>query len=54
MGRCPDWYRLVRAARYLGVAPWELAGQPSVWMEWALCAEAAEAAAQAGPEVRKR
>jgi hypothetical protein len=33
----------VKAARYLGVAPWELAEQPLVWTEWALAAEAAEA-----------
>ena len=45
MGACPDWYPLIRAARYLGVAPWELLNQPRVWTEWALTAEAAENAA---------
>ena len=42
----PDWYPLVRAAKYLGVAPWELAERPSWWQEVALVAEAAEAEAQ--------
>ena len=41
----PEWYVLVRAARYLGVAPWDLAAQPALWREWALAAESAEAAA---------
>jgi hypothetical protein len=48
----PDWYPLIKAARYLGVAPWELADQPQVWMAWALTAEAAEIGAQA--EIQKR
>jgi hypothetical protein len=42
MGACPEWYPLLRAARYLGVAPWQLAERPLVWQEWALTAEAAE------------
>lgn len=42
----PDWYPLIRAARYLGVPPWELARQPATWMEWALTSEAAEAGAR--------
>lgn len=37
---------MIRAARYLGVAPWELAGRPKVWIAWALDAEAAEIGAQ--------
>jgi len=41
----PDWYPLIRAARYLGVAPWELATQPIAWQDWALMAENAEAPA---------
>jgi hypothetical protein len=36
------------AARYLGVAPWDLAEQPRVWMDWALMARAAEAKAERG------
>lgn len=47
MGRMPEWYPLVRAARYLGVAPWELLEQPSAWMDFALIAESAENEAQA-------
>lgn len=38
----PNWFPLVRAARYLGVPPWELARQPVAWMSWALTAERAE------------
>lgn len=39
----PEWFRLLRAARYLGVAPWELLRQPLYWQEWALTAEAVDA-----------
>lgn len=42
----PDWYPVVRAARYLGVAPWILAEQPIGWQRVALIAEAAELEAQ--------
>lgn len=42
MGGVPDWYPLIRAARYLGVAPWDLARQPVWWREIALQAERAE------------
>lgn len=38
----PDWYAVVRAARYLRVAPWDLLAQPSAWLHWALTAETAE------------
>jgi len=47
MGACPEWYPLLKAARYLGVAPWELNQQPRMWLEWALTAQAAENEAQA-------
>jgi len=43
----PEWYPLIRAAHYLGVAPWELMMQPIAWQEWALMAESAEAPAPA-------
>lgn len=33
---------LIRAARYLGVTPWELDAQPTIWRDWALAAEGAE------------
>jgi hypothetical protein len=38
----PDWYPLLRAAKYLGVAPWDLAERPAHWMHLALAAESAE------------
>lgn len=38
----PEEYQLIRAARYLGVAPWELAKRPICWMHWALTYEFAE------------
>lgn len=46
-GALPDWYVLIRAARYLGTPPWELARQPTLWRDWALAAESAEAGAEA-------
>lgn len=46
MGACPDWYPLIQAARYLGVAPWELVERPRVWLQWALASQAAEAGAE--------
>jgi hypothetical protein len=42
----PDWYPLVRAAKYLGVPPWELADQPMAWQMIALICEQAEAEAE--------
>lgn len=38
VGALPDWYVVVRAAKYLGVPPWELAEKPTYWLEWALTA----------------
>lgn len=35
-------YLLVRAARYLGVKPWELAEMPVYWRDMALCFDSAE------------
>lgn len=52
MGDLPDWYVLIRAARYFNVAPWELAAQPIIWVEYALSAEKAEY--DAGEQIRKR
>lgn len=49
----PEWYPLIRAARYLGVPPWELAQQPRQWMEWAHIAQAAEAGAARGPKIER-
>jgi hypothetical protein len=47
MGEQPDWYPLVRAARYLRVPPWELAHQPMFWTEVALAALEGEGRARA-------
>lgn len=46
MGELPEWYALMRAARAMNVAPWELAHRPRIWMQWALAAEVVEAKAQ--------
>lgn len=46
MGSVPDWYELIRAARYLGVPPWELAERPVWWRNRALEAEHAELSAR--------
>jgi hypothetical protein len=46
MGGVPRWYALLRAAKYLGCAPWELANEQPMWMNLALAAEGAEARAQ--------
>ncbi|MBX6770885.1 MAG: hypothetical protein IRY83_04115 [Chloroflexi bacterium] len=54
MGHPPEWYLLIRAARYLGVAPWELARQSSVWRDWALISQSAEAEAEAEAMKRAR
>lgn len=32
MAECADWYAHIQAAKYLGVAPWELL-QAGVWWE---------------------
>jgi hypothetical protein len=42
MGEAPDWYVHLRAAKYLGVAPWELDDQPLFWKNAALVAEDVE------------
>ena len=39
----PVWYRTLKAAQYLRVAPWELADQPAFWLNAAEAAQAAEA-----------
>ena len=43
MGEAPEWYRLIRAARYLGVAPWDLQDRWVFWANAALTAEEVEA-----------
>lgn len=47
MGEAPDWYWHIRAAKYLGVAPWDLLEQPIIWHNWAVLAEEAESKAHA-------
>ena len=41
-----DWYVIIRAARYLGVAPWDLLNQPIYWQQKALEAERIDAEVQ--------
>jgi hypothetical protein len=45
MGEVPDWYAHIKAAKYLGVAPWDLLEQPIIWHNWAVRAEEAEESA---------
>lgn len=55
---CPDWYVVIRTARYFHVAPWELV-TPAVatkidrgwWLLWATISENAES--RAGQILRK-
>ena len=54
MGDLPDWYTLLRAARYCGATPWELAEQPIIWTRWALAAESAEVLAERNRAERRR
>lgn len=42
MGEAPDWYETIRAAKYLGVPPWDLLSQPVFWRNAALTAESVE------------
>ena len=46
MGEPPTWYRVVKAAQYLGVTPWDLEAQPYHWVLRAESAQDAEALAQ--------
>jgi hypothetical protein len=52
MGRMLDWYPVIRAARYLGVPPWELLDQPIFWQHKALAAEIIDE--QVSKELAKR
>ncbi len=52
MGAVPDYYPLVQAARYLGVAPWDLAEQPSYWVQIAQVCEGGELDARAEQQKR--
>lgn len=46
MGEAPTWYRVLKAAQYLRVTPWELGAQPLYWLYMAEDAQAAEAHAE--------
>lgn len=46
-------YLNIRAARYLGVPPWELMKQPLYWRQWALAVQEAEEEVEAEREARK-
>ena len=46
-GAIPYWYRLVKASKYLGVAPWDLAQQSAYWLEAAEQAREADNHAEA-------
>lgn len=37
------WFRVVKAAKYLGVSPWELVDQPVYWLNAAEDAQDIEA-----------
>lgn len=47
MGSVPLWYRVQKAAQYLGVAPWELEDRPLRYVFQAEAASRIEAAADA-------
>jgi hypothetical protein len=52
MGYMGDWYPVLRAAKYLGVAPWDLLEQNPLWVQWALDAETAENKTQENQRIR--
>lgn len=39
---CPDWYGHIQAAKYLGVAPWDLLKASFWWRDKAIIAMSAE------------
>lgn len=50
----PDWAILIRAAKYLGVAPWELLDQPQHYLTWAIWHENTYANAAAQEQKRNQ
>jgi hypothetical protein len=46
-------YVLIRAARFLGVAPWDLEMHESKWRDWGLICEKADALVDAALAKRK-
>lgn len=49
----PAEYLLIRAARFLGVPPWELETKPIYWRNLALAAESAEGEAEREAAARR-
>lgn len=43
---CPNWYGHIQAAKYLGVAPWDLLKQSVFWRDKAMLCMTAEHEAQ--------
>jgi hypothetical protein len=54
MGKCPDWYNTMQAAKYLNVAPWELIEQSIWWIDKAITAMNAETEAMKIKEQQRR
>lgn len=46
MGEVPEWYRVIKAAKYLGVSPWDLADQSIYWVSAAEAAQEVDALAE--------
>lgn len=44
--KLPEWYVVVQAAKWLGVAPWDLLDQPVWWTHWGIAGKVAEARAE--------
>lgn len=53
-GEVPEEYALVQAAKYLGVAPWDLAERPQWWTNLALTFSSAEAQAEKQRSAQKK
>lgn len=43
MGEAPQWFVLMKVAKWLGVPPWDLARQPVGWYRMAVLAMSLEA-----------
>jgi hypothetical protein len=54
MGEVPTWYRVVKAAQFLGTSPWDLSKQPLTWLFVAEEAQSAEAHAEKMHEKRRK
>lgn len=52
VGEPPTWYRTVRAAKFLGVAPWDLEQQSMFWVHAAETAQSVEAEVQKAANAR--